>query len=182
MLMLPAIPAWNALHPLIVHFPIALLLVAPVFVLVGAALRPEKSRPFLLSALLLMVLGTAAAYVAVGTGEAAGRLAERSLVINATLATHQHLAERTRMIFTALTALFALIVLLPVGLNQRQRLVTTAMPLLFLALYGAGVFNLVNTAHNGGRLVHEFGVHAVMPQSPLPPGTASSPPHQAEAE
>ena len=31
------IPAWNSLHPLIVHFPIALLMVASNLMIVGRA-------------------------------------------------------------------------------------------------------------------------------------------------
>ncbi len=33
----PPFPSWDGLHPLIVHFPIALLLVAPLFVVLGLA-------------------------------------------------------------------------------------------------------------------------------------------------
>jgi len=43
----------------------------------------------------------------------------------------------------------------------------TLLPLVFLLLYGAGAVLLVDTAHRGGRLVHEFGVRAFMP----PPGS-----------
>ena len=58
MLTLPPIPSWQAIHPLVVHFPIALLLIAPVFILIGIALKPERRFPFLLVALILMALGT----------------------------------------------------------------------------------------------------------------------------
>ena len=49
MIEFPPIPSWDGLHPLIIHFPIVLLLVAPVLVLIGALLAPEKGRPLLLS-------------------------------------------------------------------------------------------------------------------------------------
>ena len=35
MIEFPPIPSWDGLHPLIVHFPIALLLVAPLLVVLG---------------------------------------------------------------------------------------------------------------------------------------------------
>jgi uncharacterized membrane protein len=71
MIYLPPVPSWNGLHPLIVHFPIALLFVAPLFVILGAVLSPPKGRPFLVSALILMVVGTASILFAIETGEAA---------------------------------------------------------------------------------------------------------------
>ena len=55
---LPPIPTWQVLHPLVIHFPIALLFVAPVFLLL-AVLLPKNSRWLQLPALILMVLGTA---------------------------------------------------------------------------------------------------------------------------
>ena len=48
------------------------------------------------------------------------------------------------------------------------RLVSTVLPLVFLLFYGVGVLLLTNTAHNGGRLVHEFGVRAMVAASPVP--------------
>jgi hypothetical protein len=40
-----------------------------------------------------------------------------------------------------------------------------------LAFYGFGALLLSDTAHNGGRLVHEFGVKALVanPGQPVPP-------------
>ena len=64
--MLPPWPGWDGLHPLVIHFPIALLLTAPVFVLL-AMIPPKRGASFGLSALAMLVLGTAAAFVAVGT-------------------------------------------------------------------------------------------------------------------
>lgn len=72
---MPPIPAWNSLHPLIVHSPIALLMVAPILMIVGLLAKPE--RALLTSALIGMALGTTGAWLAVATGEAAGHLARR---------------------------------------------------------------------------------------------------------
>ncbi len=166
---LPPIPSWDGLHPLIIHFPIALLLVAPVLVLIGALVAPRRARGMLVSGLLLMVLGTASVFVAMETGEAAGKLAERTPEITVVLEHHEKLAETTRAVFSGLTVLFAAIVLIPVLLRRAPgRLSTTVMPLIFLAFYLAGAVVLVNTAHNGGRLVHQFGVRAMVAPSPAP--------------
>jgi len=160
---LPPLPTWDGLHPLVTHFPIALLLVAPLFVVLGLVRRPS-ARAFLLAALLLMVLGTTAIFVAVPTGEAAGRLAERTPLVNQVLERHEELAEATRVLFTALTAIFAVIVFGPVVLKKElERRSTLALHVAFLILYGAGAAVLTNTAHQGGQLVHALGVHALTP-------------------
>lgn len=168
---LPPVPAWDGLHPLIIHFPIALLLVAPVFLLIGAIGGP-RGRSYLWSALILMVLGTAAVFVSIETGEAAGKMAERSPEINTVLQRHEHLAERTRVTFTVLTGIFAaLMIATHVVQRWRTRLFLTAAPLLLLVAYSFAALLLSDTAHNGGRLVHELGVKALVdtPVNPTPP-------------
>ncbi len=175
MIQVPPIPSWDGLHPLIIHFPIGLLLIAPVFILIGALLKQEKGRAYLATALILMVLGTASVFVAIETGEAAGKLAERSPEINAVLEHHEHLAEATRVGFSVLTVIFAAIIFVPRLLRRASnRLVGTVLPLVFLVFYGAGMLLLTNTAHNGGRLVHEFGVRAMVAPSALPAATAET--------
>jgi uncharacterized membrane protein len=167
MLQFPAIPSWDALHPLIIHFPIALLLIAPIFIIVGAALTPAKGRSYLIAAMVLLLVGTAAIFIAVETGEAAGKLAERAPGMERVLETHQSLAERTQAVFSVLSVIFLALLAVP-WLVQRAdtRLTTTILPLAFLVLYSAGALLLVNTAHNGGRLVHEFGVRAMVTSPP----------------
>lgn len=176
---LPPIPPWDGLHPLVIHFPIALLLIAPVFLLAGAILRPDKGRPYLLAALALMLLGTAGTWVAVSTGKAAGEIAERNEQINAAIEHHEDLAEMTRTVFTALTVIYAAILFLPSVMKAAaSRVFSTALPLVFLVAYLAGSVLLANTAHQGGRLVHELGVSALMTQPAG--GTVSEPQTVAE--
>lgn len=172
---LPPIPNWTELHPLVIHFPIALLLVAPIFIIIGIIVNPLKGRPFFIAALVLMLLGTAGAFLAIATGEAAGEIAERTPAVSVVLERHEDLAEMTRIVFSVLTLLFAAILLLP-RLLMREAPVATArvLPLAFLMFYTAGAVILVNTAHNGGRLVHELGVHAGITQSNGTTPTVSS--------
>ncbi len=170
MINFPPIPSWDGLHPLIVHFPIALLLIAPLFVLIGALLSPLKGRTWFLTALVLMAVGTLSIFVAVSTGEAAGELADRNQAVSAVLDRHGELAETTRVVFAVLTMIFATIVLTPMALRRLPgRVTSSVLALVFLLFYGAGGLLLVNTAHNGGRLVHEMGVHAMVAQSGGPP-------------
>ena len=166
MLQFPPIPSWDGLHPLIIHFPIALLLIAPIFVVVGAALTPAKGRPYLIAAMVLLLAGTASIFIAVETGEAAGQLAERTPGMEQILENHESLAERTQAVFSVLSVIFVALVAVPWFLKRAEtRLATTILPLAFLVLYSAGALLLVNTAHNGGRLVHEFGVRAMVSPS-----------------
>ena len=163
MLTLPPIPSWHGVHPLVVHFPIALLLIAPLFVLIGVVRKPERSFPFLLAALILMVLGTGGTFLAISSGEAAGELAENIPGIKPVLEQHRDLAETTEIAFLALTFIFAAILFAPRLLKREPtRAISTALPLVFLLFYATGVVSLANTAHQGGRLVHELGVKAQM--------------------
>ncbi len=174
MFQFPPVPSFDGLHPLIIHFPIALLFIAPVFIVIGAVLAPRRGRSLLYSALLLMVLGTASIFFAVETGEAAGKLADRTPEINALLEHHENLAETTRLMFSILTVLFAVILLAPlVRRREPGRLASTVLPLVFVVVYGAGMVLLANTADHGGRLVHQLGVHAMVAPANEPPSAVT---------
>lgn len=167
--MLPPWPGWDGLHPLIIHFPIGLLMVSPIFVLLALAVRRHE-RAFSWTTLVLLALGTAATFIAVSTGKAAGELAEHNDAINAVLSRHEELAETTRTVFAVLTALYAAFVLLPARVPRLARSVyRRAGNGVFLVLLLSACVLVVNTAHQGGRLVHQLGVHAIMPAA----GTAT---------
>lgn len=163
--MLPPIPSWDGIHPIIVHFPIALLLVAPILILLGMIFS-KSSRAFMVSAFVLMVIGTVATYMAVSSGEAAGELAERVANVESVLENHEEMAETTQMVFTALTAIFGVIVFVPMIFKKELgQKIMIPLSLAFLLFYAGGTVLLMNTAHEGGRLVHEFGVRAMMASS-----------------
>ena len=169
MLQFPPMQSWNAIHPLIIHFPIVLLLLAPFLIAAGALRPPERGRTILYVALIIMVVGTIGTYLAVSSGEAAAQMAARNPQIETVLDHHEQLAEATSIGFSVLTTIFAAILFIPVVLKKSaSRIASTALPLVFLMLYGGGVLLLTNTAHNGARLVHEFGVTAVLKPSPIP--------------
>ncbi len=161
--MLPPWPGWDGLHPLVIHFPIALLLVSPLFVLL-AMILPKHRGAFAASALAMLALGTGAAFIAVETGEAAAELATRSDAINAAIESHATLAETARNIFAGLTALYVAILVLPrfvAALATRRA--TVVAHTVFVALLLAGNVVLAGAAHRGGLLVHKHGVHAMLP-------------------
>lgn len=162
----PPLPPWEGLHPLVVHFPIALLMIVPLLVLLG--LLPRIGAGLRAAALTVMILGTAAAYVAVETGEAAGRLADRSETVEQVLEEHEELAETTRTAVTVMTAVYAAGLAVPLVLRRTVRRgkplpggVPIIATLVFAGLWFLVCLQLANTGHLGGRLVHELGVRAI---------------------
>lgn len=152
----------DQLHPMVVHFPIALLLTAPLFVLLAVLWR-KASRGLALSALLLLALGTAGAWVAVCTGDAAEHAVHATGAAKAVLHQHEDLAELTATVFSILTGLFAAIVLLPLLIQKLDRPTWTRSALAaVLVLLIGGDLLIAKAAHEGGRLVHEFGTRAAV--------------------
>jgi uncharacterized membrane protein len=111
-----------------------------------------------------MVLGTGGLWLAVASGEAGEDMAERIPAAKAVLERHEDLAELTRNIFTILTPIYAIIVVAQLAVkNSLPRWTTAAVTVLFLGIYGGSLVVLANAGHEGARLVHEFGVHAMQP-------------------
>jgi uncharacterized membrane protein len=166
MLQIPPMPTWDSLHVLIIHFPIALLFLSPIFVVISAILIPARGRPYMVAALITLLLGTTSLIIAASSGRAAAELAERGGAIDSVLRAHQELGVETEIVFAGLSAILLSMYLVPKVLRREEnRLFSTFLPSAFLALYTVGVLFLMNTAHAGGRLVHEFGVHAIVPES-----------------
>jgi uncharacterized membrane protein len=161
MFTIPPLPRWNALHPLIVHFPIALLLVAPLFLVAAIALPRNKAKHALLAGFVLVLLGTGSLIFAMETGEAAAEQVNKTTQIQSVLHDHEELAETTEAVFGAITVLFAALLFGPRLFRKEMTIRTFRVTLsILVVVYVAGMLSLVNTAHAGGRLVHEFGVTA----------------------
>jgi uncharacterized membrane protein len=158
------------MHPLLVHFPIALLFITPLFLLL-AVLLGRQNRAWALTALLLTIMGTVGIFAAAASGEAAGKLVERTPEIDAVLERHEHLAEAARGVFSGLTLGFAALVIVPIALQRElPRWVHVSCYVLFMGFSLGALGFLVQISHQGGRLVHQFGVHALMgPETPRPP-------------
>jgi uncharacterized membrane protein len=161
---------------MIVHFPIALLAVAPVLLLIGMLGRTH--RPWMAAGLVVMAAGTLGAWLAAASGGAAAHLAEDAPGIAGLLEQHEEMAENARTVFTVLTLAFGALLILPWALRREPagplRLVVHGG---FLILYAAAYVYLANAAHQGARLVHEMGVHAQITTLPIAiPAPAHGPP------
>ncbi|GAB4386949.1 MAG: hypothetical protein Kow0022_17480 [Phycisphaerales bacterium] len=165
MSILPPLPSWDAAHPVLIHVPLGSLPLALVFVLLSMVMRGQWSKMFAASALILMVIGTLGAFIAVMSGEATAELAEgtgpMAVLSDPVIEDHEELAELARTVFAILTAVYAIIFVVLGRLSNRGKSGPAVwIQSAFLLLYGSALLLLVNAAHLGGRLVHEFGIHA----------------------
>lgn len=153
-------PPFNHLHPAIVHFPIALLTVAPLLVLLGL-LWPAQRRGIHASALLLLVLGFGGLVLALETGDAVERYARATPALLAGVREHELAAQWATLIFGLLGAAFAVLWVLPL-LRKRalSRKLEMGLLVLWLLLSAAGVLAVGRTGHLGGHLVHDLHTHA----------------------
>ena len=135
----------ESIHPLIVHFPIALLLTALLLDLLAVIVkRPGWHRV----ALWNLSLGTLGAAAAVASGLKAEEVAKHSFEIWKVLELHEKLGITTLVLGVLITA-WRLIRRDQLG--PRARLVTLAgMALMAMTLSFGGYL--------GGRMVYEFGV------------------------
>lgn len=144
------VPEWAPnIHPLLVHFPIALLIAAVGVDVIGWALGRHK--PLRQAATLLYVLGTGTAIASYFTGRAASQAIWLPGMAHAVVGEHWDWAFRTVWFFGIVTA-FRLVLLRP-SRDPGPAIVAT------LALAGLlGIGLLIETGDRGGRLVYQHGV------------------------
>jgi uncharacterized membrane protein len=136
------------LHPLVIHFPIALLTLGLAAEVWGKVSKGNVER--ILGA-WLQAAGTIGLFAAVATGVLAGQSVAVPEAAREVFESHQQGA------FVS-AALFAGLGLWRIGARGR---IEGIGGVLFLILYAAGVTAILLTGWNGGRLVFEFGVGVV---------------------
>lgn len=140
----------NPLHPAIVHFPVVLALLLPIFVIgalwaIRRGARPRRAWAIPLAASLALA---ASAWVAVETG---GEQDERveDVVARQPLSAHEEMAE-TFLLVSGAVALVAAAGLVG-GLTGRAARFATAAGSVLLVV---GAFRV---GHSGGQLVYRYG-------------------------
>ena len=140
-------PSLAGLHPIVVHFAIALLIAGAVFRWLSLTGRLSFASP---AAASLLLAGTVAAVLAVKSGTAAHGPVERIPgVVDAVIA-HEHWGERARNAFIVV-AVAELVVLL-LARRGKERLAVIASAVLCVP----AVFCLYEAGEHGGELVYEY--------------------------
>jgi uncharacterized membrane protein len=134
----------HPIHPMLVHFPIALLSAAVFFDLMGGKWRPEECR---IASLYTLVLGFAGAAVSVVSGAMAEDAAEHSGVPERAIEIHEMLGFATFWIFAGLLGLRVATWL---GWIQERRAMSVLLGV-------AGVVVLLAASYYGGSLVYDYG-------------------------
>lgn len=139
------IPYW---HPVVVHFPIALLLFGAAAAVVYAVLGRAFWRGV---ALLGFAVGTAGAWAAVWTGETLEEAVEGEPVVDALVGRHEDLGEWTLWVSAA-----ALVVLIGVTVwawHTKPEHEHLALRLAVAVLALAAAVLVAMTGHLGGQMV-----------------------------
>lgn len=145
------LPDWAPnLHPLVVHFPIALLVVAPLVDLSGLIWSRETFPRR--AATLLYALGAVGLIVAYLSGREAAATIWLPGMSHSVVGEHWTWAFRTLWFYGALLAVRLIV------LRGWRRTPSWVVAALFVVAGLAGVGLLVRTGDRGGALVYQYGV------------------------
>lgn len=134
----------HPIHPMLVHFPIALLSASVLFDLLGGRWRPQEFR---LAGLYTLVLGLAGAMVSVVSGALAEEAVEHRGVPESILEMHETLGFATFWLFAGL-----------LGLRMAERIGWIRERRPVIVGWGlASVVVLFVASYYGGSLVYEHG-------------------------
>lgn len=140
----------HPIHPMVVHFPIALLITSVAFDFLAMRWRHKSFQDAGFYTLIAGLLGAA---VAVLTGAMAEEVAEDKGIPESVLEIHEALGYATLLFFIGLLAL---------RLLMRWKLIKE-IPALYLAMGVAGIMILSAAGYFGGSLVYDFGAGVSMP-------------------
>ena len=146
-------------HPLTLHFPISLLLLATIVKMVALFLKGSQSLFWHRAGAYLLYVGCLFAWLSIYTGNMADGIVSRKLCDPTVLKDHEIAAYNLAYLFTAATAL---------ELSMRLHLVRFKIKLLqavvvLLMVVGAGF--LVYTSHLGATVVYHQAGGVTVPSS-----------------
>jgi uncharacterized membrane protein len=139
-------------HPLSVHLPLAILILASMFFLAGFFTKGMFSENM---SKILLLIGTVGAWLAIYTGNLADPIVSRQICDPTVLKTHETNAYIVGWLFTAASAL---VILDYFGLLKKIQRITKFVVLILL-ITGSGF--LAYTGHIGATMVYQqaAGVH-----------------------
>jgi len=148
-------------HPQIIHFPIALLLLAVITELLSYFWQKEFFRKMTFS---LLVVGVITAFFAIQSGEAAVDNLGNIKSIKSLLNQHEQAGEWILRIFGFVLLIKAILLYLKKDIFSVKLFLTLMMMV--------GLFQIYQVGHFGGILVYEKGVGVQqLFESPNPPQT-----------
>ena len=144
------------LHPLVVHFPIALLILAGVIEIVIVFAKMELLNRF---GTLLVVLGVISGFVTLATGDGAEHFAESKWgdAVESQIEPHENFADISMIIYSVLTVIKILFRhnIFKFSFLQSKALRGGIMSVLIVLLSLGGIASLAVTGHLGGKIVYE---------------------------
>jgi uncharacterized membrane protein len=153
------LPPLEGMHPLVVHFPIAFLLTVWIPALISLVNR-KHGYQWMLVTFLWFAVGVIGVFAAVFTGEAAEEIVVvTSEAMKHAVHEHEEAGEFVRTVMALGFLVFAALTIW-VGLKKPKKGLVVMGALITLAIYATGAVKLIDTAHEGGVLVHEYGIHA----------------------
>ncbi|MDP1768917.1 MAG: DUF2231 domain-containing protein [Nitrospirota bacterium] len=146
----------HPIHPIVVHFPIALLCASVAFDALASRWPTGGLRE---TSLYTLLAGVVTAALAVVTGGMEEELAERAGAPESVLELHESLGTVTLVVFGAL-----------LGLRLAMRWGWfNEIPSLTLGLGAIGIVILTLTGYWGGELVYTYGIGVKAVMSPVTP-------------
>jgi uncharacterized membrane protein len=141
-------------HPLSVHLPLAILLVASLFYITGFFFRKKSWEN---TSIILLLVGIAGAWIAIYTGNLADGVVSRQICDPTVLKTHENNAYIVAWLFSA-----ASIIILAEYFGTLKKIRKIAKILvLVLVMTGSGF--LFYTGHLGATLVYQQAAGVYVP-------------------
>ncbi len=169
---MPPIPSFEALHPLVVHFPIAVFLIA-LTPLVFALIFRKRAGTWAWTSVLLLTIATAGAFAAVITGEATDNaVGMLSPAAEAAVHDHEEAGEMVRNLMPV-TLAFGVVLAVFASREKRRAGLIAGASVALLASWSFTALRLADAAHQGGLLVRVHGIHAPLgdPAVAVTPGS-----------